>query len=175
MVDKEGAVEKKEESNVVEVKEEAVENKEEVTEGTETRRDQAEKILNDIFDTIKVRQEEFGKTISEYTTSLQKPLADMMETDDAIIIKTDLPGVKKEDIDIQVGEKNIDIMAKFEEETEVEGVNYIQKERSYGQTMRSIALPAKIKVKEVKADFEDSILTITLPKVEKESFKVDIS
>jgi HSP20 family protein len=41
--------------------------------------------------------------------------------------------------------------------------------------MRSIALPAKIKVKEAKANFENSILTITLPKVEKESYKVDIS
>ena len=177
MVDKEAIVEKKEESKkkMVEVKEGAVEKTDDMKEEVGKRRIQAEKVLNDIVDTIRTRQEEFGKTLSEYTTSLQKPLVDMMETGDSIIIKTDLPGVKKEDIDIEVGEENIDIMAKFEEETEVEDVNYIQKERSYGETMRSIALPTKIKVKEAKANFEDSVLTITLPKVEKESYKVDIS
>jgi len=54
-----------------------------------------------------------------------------METENSIIVITDLPGVKKEDIDIDISEGNIDIIAKFEDEIEEEGTNYIKKERSY--------------------------------------------
>lgn len=135
---------------------------------------QAEKVFNDFVSTIRDRQEDFSKVISDYTTALEKPLADVIETDDEIIIKTDLPNVKKGDININLTETTIEITAKFEEEYKEEEVNYIRRERNYGETTKIIELPAKVKVKDASAKFEDSILTITLPKVEAEKIKVEI-
>jgi HSP20 family protein len=97
-----------------------------------------------------------------------------METENSIIVITDLPGVKKEDIDIDISEDSIDITAKFEDEIDEEGANYIKKERSYGETKRSISLPTQINVKEATAKFNDSILTVNLPKLMEEKHKVDI-
>jgi HSP20 family protein len=134
----------------------------------------AETMLSDIVNTIKDKQEELGKSLSDYSLSFQKPLADIMETENSIIVITDLPGVKKEDINIDVSEDSIDISAKFEEEVNEEGASYIKKERSYGETKRSINLPAKINIKEATAKFNDSVLTVRLPKLMEEKHKVDI-
>lgn len=137
-------------------------------------RTQAEKMFNDFVSTIRSRQEDFSKAISDYTNTLDKPLADVIETDNEIIIKTDLPNVKKGDINVNLTENTVEIMAKFEEEYNEEEVDYIRRERNYGETKKIIQLPAKIKTKEVTAKFEDSVLTINLPKVEGEKIKVDI-
>ena len=134
----------------------------------------AENMLSDIVNTIRDKQEELGKNLSDYTTSFQKPLADVMETETSIIVITDLPGVKKDDIDIDISEDTIDIVARFDDEIDEEGANYIKKERNYGETRRSINLPAKIDVKKATAKFNDAILTVKLPKMEEEKHKVDI-
>jgi HSP20 family protein len=131
--------------------------------------------LSDIVNTIRDKQEELGKSLSDYTSSFQKPLADIMETETSFIIITDLPGVNKGDIDIDISEDSIDITATFEDEINEEGANYIKKERNYGETKRSIALPAKINIKGATAKFNDSILTVTLPKLKEEKHKVDIN
>lgn len=133
---------------------------------------QAEKVFSDFISTIRDRQEDFSKAISDYTTS--KPLADVVETDNDIIIKADLPGVKKGDVNVNLTETTVEITAKFEEEYKEEDVDYILRERNYGETRKIIPLPAKIKVKDVSAKFEDSVLTVTLPKLEGEKINVDI-
>jgi len=135
----------------------------------------AENRLSDIVSTIRDKQEELGKSLSDYTSSFQKPLADIMETETSFIIITDLPGVTKDDIDIDISEDSIDITAKFEDEINEEGANYIKKERNYGETKRSISLPAKIDIKGAGAKFNDSILTVTLPKLMEEKHKVNIN
>jgi len=136
-------------------------------------RTQAEKMFNDFISTIRDRQEDFSKAITDYTSSLQKPLADVVETDDELI-KTDLPGAKKEDINVTLSETAVEITAKFEEEYKEEEVDYIRRERNFGETVKIIELPVKVKVKAATAKFEDSVLTITLPKEEAEKINVDI-
>lgn len=143
-------------------------------EETEKKRSLTESMLNDIVSTIREKQEDLGKSLSDYTMSLQKPLADIMESDNAIVIITDLPGVKKEDVEINITEDSLDIVAKFDDEVTDEGTNYIKKERSYGETRRTIALPDKIDVKKASAKFKDSVLTVELPKIQEEKHKVNI-
>jgi len=161
--------------SINQMKEDAQNQSDDMQEEVGKKRTQAEKLLNDIMNTIKNKQEGVGKTLSDYTTALQKPPSDIIETIDSIIIKIDLPAVKKEDIEIGIEGESIDILAKFEEESEDENINYIQKERSYGETKRTIKLPSEIKVKEASAKFQDSVLTIKLPKIEKEVHKIDIN
>jgi len=151
------------------------------TESNETQEEakeenkRTENRLSDIVSSIRDKQEELGKSLSDYTSSIQKPLADIMETETSFIIITDLPGVKKDDIDIDISEDSIDITAKFEDEINEKGANYIKKERNYGETKRSISLPAKINIKGATAGFKDSILTVTLPKLMEEKHKVNIN
>jgi HSP20 family protein len=161
--------------SINEMKENAQNKSDDMQEEVGKKRTQTEKLLNDIMNTIKTKQEDVGKTLSDYTTALQKPPSDIIETNDTIILKIDLPAVKKEDIEIGIEGESIDILAKFEEESEDEDTNYIQKERSYGETKRTIKLPTEIKIREVSAKFQDSVLTIKLPKIEKKVHKIDIN
>ncbi|WP_370004365.1 Hsp20/alpha crystallin family protein [Methanothermobacter sp. KEPCO 2] len=133
----------------------------------EKRRLMAEKMMEDMIKNMKEMQKEFEKKISEYTENIPEKLnMDVIETDDQIIIKTDLPGVKKEDINIELTENTISISAVFEEEIEVKEANFVKKERKYGEARREMRLPEKIKVEEAKAKFENGVLTVELPKVE---------
>jgi HSP20 family protein len=157
------------------VEEIAAEKKEDAQEIAASGRSQAESILDNIFNSFRSTQEDVSKAISDYTMSMEKPLADVIETVDKIIVKTDLPGVKKEDVDVRLTEDSVEITAAFEEEYDEEDVNYIRKERNYGESQRFIQLPTKVKVKDAVAKFENSVLTITLPKLEGEKFKVSIN
>ncbi|QHN08841.1 Hsp20/alpha crystallin family protein [Methanothermobacter sp. THM-2] len=133
----------------------------------EKRRLMAEKMMEDMIKNMREMQKDFEKKISEYTENIPEKLnMDVIETDDQIIIKTDLPGVKKEDINIELTENTISISAVFEEEIEVKEANFVKKERKYGEARREIRLPEKIKVEEAKAKFENGVLTVELPKVE---------
>lgn len=133
----------------------------------EKRRLMAEKMMEDMIKNMREMQKEFEKKISEYTENIPEKLnMDVIETDDQIIIKTDLPGVKKEDINIELTENTISISAVFEEEVEVQEANFVKKERKYGEARREMRLPEKIKVEEAKAKFENGVLTVELPKVE---------
>ncbi|WBF10729.1 Hsp20/alpha crystallin family protein [Methanothermobacter marburgensis] len=133
----------------------------------EKRRLMAEKMMEDMIKNMREMQKEFEKKISEYTENIPEKLnMDVIETDDQIIIKTDLPGVKKEDINIELTENTISISAVFEEEVEVQEANFVKKERKYGEARREMRLPEKIKVEEARAKFENGVLTVELPKVE---------
>ena len=140
------------------------------------RRYVAEQMFNDMVGTIREKQDEFEKTISDYTSKVPEKLSmDIMEDDEKIMVKTDLPGVNKENIKIDITEDSLEIIANFENEVEVEGVNYIKRERKYGESNRVIVLPAKIAMDEATAKFEDGVLTVTLPKLEKkESFEIKV-
>ena len=143
----------------------------------EKRRLMAEKMMENMIKNMKEMQREFEKKISEYAENIPEKLSmDVMETDDAIIIKTDLPGVKKEDINIELTENTISISAVFEEEVEIEEANFIKKERRYGEARREMRLPEKIRVEDAKAKFENGVLTVELPMVEvkkKQTLKVE--
>jgi len=175
MVEKE-IKEKKEqaEEKAVEIKKATLKKKEKTEEKAMSSGQQAERMINDFLTSIRNRQEDLSKTLADYTTAMQKPLADVVETDDEIIVKTDLPGVKKGDINVTLTEDSVEITAQFEEEYSEEDVDYIRRERNYGKTRKMLKLPAKVKVKDAAAKFEDSILTINLPKLEKSKFTVDI-
>ena len=142
----------------------------------ERGRGAAQKFFDDMIGTFRERGGDFEKALSEYTASAPSKLTtDLIETDGSIIVKADLPGVKKEDIVIDLTDDSIEIFAKFEEETEAEGKNFIKRERRYGEARRSLILPEAVKVKETSAKFDNGVLTVTLPKLEeKKRFQVKV-
>lgn len=134
-----------------------------------------EKMIDDVVKNIKEMQVDLENKISEYGKKVPSKLnIDLIESRETITVKTDLPGVKKEDINIELAESNLTISAKFEEKIEVEDVNYLRKERKYGEALRSVNLPVHVIVEESSANFENGVLTINLPKAKKKKFNVEI-
>jgi HSP20 family protein len=154
------------------IKDEASEKKTELKENAEKTRKQAEGKINDFINSLKGKQDELGKTLSDYAAG-EKPLTDVISSPDSFIIKADLPGVSKKDISVHITEDLVEITAKFEDYPE--DAEFIKKERNYGETNRKIKLPALIEVKKVTAKFEDSVLTIELPKVQEDKIKIEIN
>jgi HSP20 family protein len=94
------------------------------------------------------------------------PKVDIAETDSEILLEVDLPGVKPEDFKLSIENFKLTVSGerKFEEERKTE--NWHRVERSYGSFTRSFSLPNTVHVDEVKADFKDGVLRVTLPKRE---------
>ncbi|HWP42911.1 MAG TPA: Hsp20/alpha crystallin family protein [Blastocatellia bacterium] len=94
------------------------------------------------------------------------PRCDVFETDNEIVIKAELPGVKKQDVKVNIENNMLTIQGerKFEEETKKE--NYYRIERSYGQFMRSFMLPPYVDAGKISAEFKDGVLRVSLPKLE---------
>ncbi len=97
---------------------------------------------------------------------------DMYETPENVVVKTAIPGVKPEDIDITITGDTLTIKGEVKAEEEVKRENYIRQERRYGAFSRSLTLPTKIVAEKAKAEFENGILTLTLPKAEEVKPKV---
>lgn len=99
-------------------------------------------------------------------TGAMLPALDMSETDTAIEVRVDLPGVSAKDIDIQVSGNVLTISGERQEEKEEKGKTFHRLERRYGNFSRTLTLPCPVVESEVAAEYRDGVLTITLPKTE---------
>ncbi len=91
---------------------------------------------------------------------------DMYETDDAIVVKTAVPGVKPEDLDVSIVGDTLTIRGETKAEEEIKKENYIRRECRRGSFCRSLVIPLSVVADEAEAEFENGILTLTLPKAE---------
>ncbi|HKX38437.1 MAG TPA: Hsp20/alpha crystallin family protein [Burkholderiales bacterium] len=90
---------------------------------------------------------------------------DVKEDDKAFSVKADIPGVKKEDIQVDVDEDHVSVRAEAKQEKEEKkGEKVVYSERSYGMVSRSFSLPAAVDAKGAKAEYKDGVLSLTLPK-----------
>ena len=106
------------------------------------------------------------------------PAVDIFETNEAIVLKAELPGITAQDISVEVKDNTLTLKGEKKFEKEVKEENYHRVERSYGSFQRAFTLPGTILQEKVKAEFKDGILEITLPKVEEakpKQVKVEIS
>ncbi len=97
---------------------------------------------------------------------------DMFETPDDVVVKTPVPGVKPEDIDITITGNTLTIAGEAKVEEKVKEKNYIRRERRYGRFSRSISLPSGVRGEKAEATFENGLLTLTIPKAEEAKPKV---
>ena len=92
------------------------------------------------------------------------PAVDVYETDDEVVVKAELPGTKKEDVEVTATEDRVLISGKSTTTEEVEEDNYYRREMRYGSFRRSIALPHAIDPEAVSAKFADGVLEVRAPK-----------
>ncbi len=95
-----------------------------------------------------------------------KPAINTREGSDAYHIDVDLPGVKKEDISIDVEGNTLSISGKRESKVETKEQNYYKVESSYGKFQRSFTLPKEVDVENIRAACEDGVLEVIIPKLE---------
>lgn len=102
----------------------------------------------------------------EWTLQAWAPPCDIFETDHELVMKFELPAVKKEDVEIKLEQNVLTLRGerKFEENTDRE--NYHRVERHYGEFMRSFSVPMFVDAAKITAEFKDGVLTVTLPKNE---------
>ncbi len=94
------------------------------------------------------------------------PAVDVYETDEEIIVKATVPGVKPEDLEINAIGNTLSIKGETKEEEETKKGAYLHRERRYGAFNRSFTLPTTIDANKAAAEFEHGVLTLTLPKAE---------
>jgi HSP20 family protein len=100
------------------------------------------------------------------------PAAELHETDEAVYLKLELPGIEVKDVDIEVTENAVKILAERKTETKTEDNGKTRSEFYYGKFQRIIPLRARIQNTAVTAEYKDGILNLTLPKSETEKNKV---
>lgn len=99
--------------------------------------------------------------------TLTMPAVDVSETDDALDVTADLPGLVEKDIDVKLSNGALVISGERKEETEERKKNYYYAERYYGSFSRSVPLPCEIDESGIDAKFKNGVLTVHLPKSEK--------
>jgi len=97
---------------------------------------------------------------------------DMYETDDAVVVKASVPGVKPEDVEVSVVGDTLTIRGEIKADEKVENGQYLCRELARGRFARSVSLPGLVQADKAKAEFENGILTIQVPKVEEAKPKV---
>jgi len=94
------------------------------------------------------------------------PSVDIFEEGDTVVVKAELPGMNKDNIDVSVTDSAMTISGEKKHEEKVDKKNYHRMERSYGSFSRSFRLPAEVQMDKAKANFKDGVLEIRVPKTE---------
>ncbi len=113
-----------------------------------------------------LRSRLFGEGDGGWFTGALVPALDLSETDSALEVRIDVPGVTAKDIDIQINGNLLTVAGERQEEKEEKGKTVHRVERSYGNFSRSVTLPCAVVEGEVAAEYQNGVLTIKLPKAE---------
>lgn len=118
--------------------------------------------MNRLFDESLTRRRE-DQPLGLTTWS---PAVDIFETENAIVVKAELPGLSKDDIEVQIHDGVLTLKGERKFEKEVKEENYHRIERAYGGFQRSFSLPSSVEEDKIKASFKDGVLEVDLPKAE---------
>ncbi len=94
------------------------------------------------------------------------PAIDIAEKNDSVVVRAEMPGVEKENIDITLENKTLTMTGKIEQNHEEKKEDFYYSERSYRSYSRTVELPCKVDTGKIKAALKNGILTVTLPKAE---------
>ncbi len=134
----------------------------------------------DMQDVFRDALEDFFSTGAEIAPWLRKgldfgPAVDVSESDKEYKAEVELPGVKKENLNVTVDEGRLYIEGRREQEDRDEGENYLRVERSSGSFARTLQLPPHVDEEGAEAEFKDGVLTVRLPKTaESQGKKVEV-
>jgi HSP20 family protein len=97
---------------------------------------------------------------------ISPPAVDLFEEKDEFVVKAELPGMEKDNIQVNLSDHTLTIKGEKKKSEEVKGENYYKSERSFGSFTRILELPSEVYGDKVKASFKNGILEVRLPKTE---------
>ena len=124
--------------------------------GATTLQEQFNRVFGDVV----------GRTGEESNLTPWAPEVDIYETENELVVKADLPDVNPQDLDIRVENNILTIRGERKFDTKVNEDNYLRIERSYGSFSRSFSLANSVKSEAIKADYQNGVLTLSIPKRE---------
>jgi HSP20 family molecular chaperone IbpA len=128
--------------------------------------------LDDLFNTFGVERQFTGPVNTMWT-----PEVEMFTKNNELVVRADVPGLKKEDITIELTEEAMVLKGERKQEREEKREGYYQTERFYGSFYRALPLPGGVKIENAKAVVHDGVLEITVPmeKVEAKARKLEVT
>jgi HSP20 family protein len=124
--------------------------------GVSTLQDQINRVFNDVFE----------RAGDESNLTSWAPSVDIYETEHELVVKADLPDVDPKDLDIRVENNILTIRGERKFEKKVSEDKYLRVERAYGSFSRSFSLANTVNAEAIKADYQNGVLTVTIPKRE---------
>lgn len=124
--------------------------------GATTLQEQVNRLLNDVFE----------RNHQESSLSTWAPAVDIFETEHELVVKADLPDVDPKDLDIRVENNILTLRGERKFEKKVNEDNYLRVERAYGSFSRSFSLSNTVNSEAIKADYQNGVLTLSIPKRE---------
>jgi HSP20 family protein len=100
------------------------------------------------------------------TPEISIPAVDLYEEKDEIVAKVDLPGLEKEDIEVNISDHLLTVKGEKKREEETREADYYRSERSYGSFTRTVDLPKEVQVDKAQASFKNGVLMVRIPKTE---------
>jgi HSP20 family protein len=132
----------------------------------ETLRQQMDQLFDELVPVTR------SASLSKGNRNAWVPAIELKNTDTELILRAELPGINAKDLDIQVSREAVSISGEYKTETESKEGRVIRSEFRYGSFHRVIPLPVVVRNDEVKAEFKDGILNLSLPKFEADRPKV---
>lgn len=124
--------------------------------GATTLQEQINRVFGDVV----------GRTGEESNLTPWAPEVDIYETENELVVKADLPDVNPQDLDIRVENNILTIRGERKFDKKVNEDNYLRIERSYGSFSRSFSLANSVKSEAIRADYQNGVLTLSIPKRE---------
>ena len=124
------------------------------------------------FSALRDLENQFGRLFGEWSRDFDvfdrawSPTVDLKETDDAYTLEADLPGMKKDEIDVSVMDNVVTLKGERKHEAETKEKGYHRVERRYGSFERSFEIPGGFQGDKISANYENGVLKVTLPKRE---------
>jgi HSP20 family protein len=129
-----------------------------------TLQERINRLFEDAFPRTREREEDLSPGI-------WRPAVDIYEGETAVVLKAELPGIKKGDVSVEVKDNVLTIKGERKAESEIKEEKYYRRERTYGSFSRSFNLQYTVKPDKIKARFKDGVLVIEVPKPEEEKPK----
>jgi HSP20 family protein len=132
----------------------------------------------DEFPGLRLFQDTMSRLLSEPASRPWTPSVDILETENELVLKADLPEIDPNQVEIQLENGTLTLKGERKFDQQKNGRGYHRIERSYGTFVRAFSLPDTVDSEKVKADYKAGVLTVTLPKKEvakPKSVKVEIS
>jgi HSP20 family protein len=124
--------------------------------GAATLQEQVNRLLGNVLE----------RSVEESNLTSWAPAADIYETEHELVVKADLPEIDPKDLDIRVENNILTIRGDRKFEKKVNEENYLRVERAYGAFSRSFSLANTVNAEAIKADYQNGVLTLTIPKRE---------